>query len=144
MSDRVRSPLGGDVTFLVRGGQSNGALAALEVVNAPGEGPPLHVHTREDETVYVLEGDFRWKLGEQLSVSGPGSFVYIPRGLPHTWQIIGEGHGRMVVTFFPAGMEGFFERLGSMTEYDPDAFRDAATDHGMEIVGPPLAESDPL
>jgi quercetin dioxygenase-like cupin family protein len=142
--ERVRSPLGGDITFIVRSEQSNGALAALEAINRPGEGPPLHVHTREDETVYVLEGEFRWKMGGELSVSGPGSFVFIPRGVPHTWQVIGEGDGRMLVTFFPAGMEGFFERLSSMTEFDLETFTAAANEHGMEVVGPPLAVSDPL
>jgi quercetin dioxygenase-like cupin family protein len=142
--DRVRSPLGGDITFIVRGEQSNGAMSALEAINRPGEGPPLHVHTREDETVYVLEGEFRWRLGDRVSVSGPGSFVFIPRGVPHTWQIIGEGNGRMLVTFFPAGMEGFFDRLASMTEFDLDTFRAAAAAHGMEVVGPRLADSDPL
>jgi quercetin dioxygenase-like cupin family protein len=140
----IRNPLGGDITHLVRGEQSNGALAALEAVNSPGEGPPLHVHTREDETAYVLEGEVRWKLGDQLSVTGPGSFVFIPRRLPHTWQVIGEGKGRMLVTFSPAGMEGFFDRLADLTQFDLDAFRSAAAEHGMEVVGPPLAESDPL
>ena len=142
--NRVRSPLGGDITFIVTGEESNGALAALEAVNHPGEGPPLHFHGREDETVYVLEGDFRWKLGDELSVTGPGSFVFIPRGLPHTWQVIGERSGRMLITFAPAGMEGFFEKLSSLTEFDLEAFRAAAAEHGMEVVGPPLAESDPL
>jgi quercetin dioxygenase-like cupin family protein len=142
--NRVRSPLGGDITFIVTGEQSNGALAALEAVNHPGEGPPLHFHGREDETVYVLEGDFRWKLGDELSVTGPGSFVFIPRGLPHTWQVIGERSGRMLITFAPAGMEGFFGKLSSLTEFDLEAFRAAAAEHGMEVVGPPLAESDPL
>jgi quercetin dioxygenase-like cupin family protein len=141
--ERIRSPLGGDVRHLVRGEHSNGALAALEAVNGPGEGPPLHVHTREDETAYVLEGEFCWKLGDELSRSGPGSFVFIPRGVPHTWQVIGERDGRMLVTFFPAGMEGFFDRLSSMTEFDLEKFREAASAHGMEVVGPPLAVSDP-
>jgi len=142
--EHVRSPLGGDITFIVRGEQSKGALAALEAVNAPGEGPPLHCHRREDETVYVLEGDFRWKLGDELSVTGPGSFVFIPRGLPHTWEVIGERPGRMLVTFAPAGMEGFFDRLSVMEEFDLEEFRAAAAEHGMEVVGPRLAESDPL
>jgi quercetin dioxygenase-like cupin family protein len=142
--ERIRSPLGGDVTQILRGEHSNGELAALEAINGPGEGPPLHVHTREDETVYVLEGEFRWKLGDELSVTGPGSFVFIPRGVSHTWQVIGEGEGRMLVTFFPAGMEGFFDRLSSMTEFDLDTFSAAAAEHGMEVVGPPLAQSDPL
>jgi quercetin dioxygenase-like cupin family protein len=142
--ERIRSPLGGDLTHLVRGEHSNGALAALDVINRPGEGPPLHIHAREDETVYLLEGEFRWKLGDELSGGGPGSFIYIPRGVPHTWQIVGEGNGRMLVTFFPAGMEGFFDRLSSMTEFDLDEFKSAAEAHGMEVVGPTLAESDPI
>jgi quercetin dioxygenase-like cupin family protein len=142
--ERIRNPLGGDITHIVRGEQSNGALAALEGVNSPGEGPPLHVHTREDETVYVVEGEFRWKLGDQLSVTGPGSFVFIPRGLPHTWQVIGDQEGRALITFAPAGMEGFFDSLADLTEFDLEAFRSAAAEHGMEVVGPPLAESDPL
>ena len=67
----IRSPIGGDITFIVRGERSNGALATLEGVAPAGEGPPLHVHGREDETVYILEGDFRWKLGDELSSRGP-------------------------------------------------------------------------
>jgi quercetin dioxygenase-like cupin family protein len=143
-TDRVRSPIGGDVTFIVRGEQSGGELAALEAVAPPGEGPPLHFHGREDETVYIIEGEFRFRLGDELSRIGPGSFVFIPRGREHTWQCVGDRPGRFLFTFAPAGMEGFFEQLSSMTEFDLDAFRAAAAEHGMEVVGPPLAESDPL
>ena len=142
--ERIRSPLGGDITFMVKGEQSDGELAAMEAVNAVGEGPPLHYHGREHETVYILEGEFRWKLGDELSVAGPGSFVFIPRGLAHTWQVIGDRPGRMLITFSPAGMEAFFERLSSMTEFDLGEFKSAAADHAMNVVGPPLAESDPL
>jgi quercetin dioxygenase-like cupin family protein len=141
---RSRSPLGGEVTHIVRGEQSNGTIAVVEAVNPAGEGPPLHIHSREDEIVYVLAGDIRWKLGDQLSLTGPGSLVFIPRGVPHTWQNVGDGDCRMLITFTPAGMEGFFDRLASLTEFDPDSFRAAAAEHGMEVVGPRLAESDPL
>ena len=144
MSDETRNPLGGELKFLLRGEQSNGSLAAMEVVNSPGNGPPLHVHTREDETAYVLAGEVRWKLGKESFSSAVGSFIFIPRGVAHTWQVVGSEDGRMLVTFSPAGMEGFFDRLSTQTEFDPDAFRAAAAEHGMEVVGPPLAESDPL
>jgi quercetin dioxygenase-like cupin family protein len=142
--DHLRSPLGGDITFIVRGEQSAGRLAVMEVVNGAGEGPPLHVHGREDETMYILEGEFRFKLGDSLGPAGPGSFVYIPKGMPHTWQITGDSPGRMLVSFAPAGMEGFFDELSAMTEFDLDSFTAAAARHSMEVVGPPLAESDPL
>ena len=65
--ETARSPIGGDMTFVARGEQTNGALVAVEIVVPPGEGPPLHVHTREDEAVYVLEGDLRFKLHAELS-----------------------------------------------------------------------------
>lgn len=142
--ETVRSPIGGDVTFLARGEQTNGALTAVEVGVPPGEGPPLHVHTREEEWVHVLEGDLRWKLGDELRVTPAGSFVFIPRGLAHCFQNVGETPGRMLVTFTPAGMEGFFDRLSELTAFDLEAFRRAAAEHGMEVVGPPLTESDPL
>jgi quercetin dioxygenase-like cupin family protein len=144
MSEETRSPLGGELKFLLRGEQSDGSLAVLEVANSPGDGPPLHVHTREDETAYVLAGEVRWKLGDESFSSGPGSFIFIPKGVAHTWQVVGSEDGRMLVSFAPAGMEGFFDRLSDQTEFDPEAFRSAAAEHGMEVVGPPLAESDPL
>ena len=140
----LRGPLGGDVTFIVRGEETNGALTALEVRNPPGEGPPLHLHAREDECVYVLAGDLRFKLGDEVRDTPPGSFVFIPHGVPHCFQVVSEDEGRMLVTFAPAGMEHFFERLSKMSTFDLDEFRRAAIESGMEVVGPPLAESDPL
>jgi len=142
--ERIRSPLSGDITFLVKSEETNGALAAMEAIAPPGDGPPLHIHTREDETVYVLDGQFRWKLGDESHQTGPGSFVFIPRGLPHTWQCLGEDAGRMLITFAPGGMERFFEAQAALPGFDPDAFREAAADNAMEVIGPPLAESDPL
>lgn len=142
--ETVRSPIGGDVTFVARGEQTNGALTALDIAVPPGEGPPLHVHTREDESVYVLEGELRFKLDGELSATPAGSFVFIPHGVVHCFQNVGEEPGRMLVTFTPAGMEGFFERLSELTAFDPDAFRRAVAEVGMDVVGPPLAQSDPL
>jgi quercetin dioxygenase-like cupin family protein len=140
----IRSPVGGDLTFLVRGERSNGTILALQTSAPPGEGPPLHTHTREEETIYVVSGDFRWQLGDELSDAPPGSFAFIPRGVAHTWQNIGEQPGMILATFMPAGMEGFFERLSRMKEFDPEEFRAAAAEQGTEVVGPPLAVSHPL
>jgi quercetin dioxygenase-like cupin family protein len=140
----MRGPLGNDVTFIVRGDQTNGTLFALESLARPGEGPPLHVHTREEETIYVVEGNYRWQVGDELSVAAAGSFAFVPRGVAHTWQNIGDQQGKLLVTFAPAGMEGFFERLSSLTEFDLEEFRHAAAEHGTDVIGPPLAKSHPL
>jgi hypothetical protein len=56
---------------------------------------------------------------------------------------MGDQPGRMLVTFAPAGMEGFFDRLSAMEEFDLEEFRAAAAEHNMQVVGPRLAESDP-
>lgn len=141
--ENSRSPIGGDMTFLARGEQTNGALVAVDIAVPPGEGPPLHVHTHEEETVYVLEGDLRFKLDDELVPTPAGSFVFIPRGVAHTFQNTGAEPGRMLVMFAPAGMEGFFDRLSQLTAFDPDAFRRAGAEVGTDMVGPPLGESDP-
>jgi quercetin dioxygenase-like cupin family protein len=140
----IRSPVGGDLSFIIRAEQSKGTLLALQTTAPPGEGPPLHTHTREEETIYVVSGEFRWQVGEEVSAAPPGSFAFIPRGVAHTWQNIGGEHGTILVTFMPAGMEGFFERLSRMNAFDLDEFRAAAAEHGTEVVGPPLAVSNPL
>lgn len=138
------SPLGGTVRFVVRGSDSGGAVTVLEVANPVGQGPPLHVHVAQDETIHVLDGEVRWRLGDELRLSGPGAYVFIPRGLPHCFQVVGERPARMLITFAPAGMEGFFERLSTMASFDPAEFRAAAEENGMQVVGPLLAESHPL
>src|SRR5919201_965948 len=113
---------------------------------APGEGPPLHSHANEDEFMYVLEGQLRFRLDETDHAGPTGSFVFIPRGVPHTWQNAGDGHARVLFVFTPAspGMERFFERSAELPEDTrmADAFKTLASDAGMEVLGPPLARAD--
>jgi quercetin dioxygenase-like cupin family protein len=140
----LENPVGGDIVFKVRGGQAGGGMLTFETVVPPGEGPPLHTHANEDETLYVLEGDVRFKLGDELRSGSPGSFAFIPRGTPHTWQNAGAAPARMLIHFAPAGMERFFEGFAALESSGPDAFAAAAARAGMEVVGPPLSRSDPL
>ena len=140
----IRSPVGGDLTFLVTTEQSNGTFLAVETIAPPGEGPPLHTHTREEETIYVVSGDFRFQVGDDVSDAPAGAFAFVPRGVAHTWQNIGDESGTLLVTFVPAGMESFFERLSKMGEFDLEEFRAAAAEQGTDVVGPPLAVSHPL
>ncbi len=142
----VRNPLGGPLTFKARGVETNGALVAFESTVAPGEGPPLHVHANEDEVFYALEGSFRIKLEGEIQAASTGSFVFIPRGLAHTWQNIGDRPGRLFVVLTPAGLETFFERFAELPEgaSAQEGFRTLGGEAGMHVVGPRLAESDPL
>jgi quercetin dioxygenase-like cupin family protein len=143
----VENPTGGVITFKATSDQSGGGLTAIESVSAPGEGPPLHVHTEQDEFIYTLDGTFRVRLGDDLIEALPGSFVFIPRNTPHTWQNIGDGRARFLATVFPASVEfeEFFRRYAELPpeERGVEAFsRLAAETRAMEVLGPPLARSD--
>jgi quercetin dioxygenase-like cupin family protein len=132
--EMVDSPVGGMLTFKATGAVSAGRVMAMESLIPPGEGPPLHVHAKEDEMLYVLEGEFRFQIGDDLHDAPAGSFVYVPRGVPHVWQNAGETPGRLLVYFTPAGMERFF----ALADGDRAAFDSVAEQVGMSVVGPPL------
>ena len=95
--------------FLVTGRETGGAYFAMEAVVPPGGGPPPHIHGREDETFYVVEGSCDIRLGDEIVVAGPGDFVNVPRGLVHCFHNAGDAPMRMILTFTPAGIEAFFE-----------------------------------
>ena len=141
----VSNPLGGPLTFKAREEQTGGALTAFESSPAPGEGPPLHRHPNQDEVIYVLAGRLRVRLEETIHEAPAGSFMFFPRGTTHTWQNTGDDPARLLVLFAPAaaGMERFFERVTELADDTGvvDAFKQLAGDAGMEVVGPPLAQS---
>ena len=144
----VENPVGGILTFKITSDESEGALTAIETFVVRQEGPPLHVHD-QDEVIYILAGSLRVKLGESLRGAPAGSFVFIPRGTPHTWQNVGAEPLRFFATIMPAAtaFEEFFKRYAQLPaeERDVEAFaRLAAETKAFEVVGPPLAESDPL
>ncbi len=139
----VDNPLGGTLTFKAMSGDTDGALTALETIVPPGAGPPLHIHREVDETIYALEGQFQVKLGDRVVDAAAGSFVFIPRGTPHTWRNAGDCTARMLATTQPADhkFEQFFVRYAQLPpdERGPDAFaRIAAETEALEVVGPPM------
>jgi quercetin dioxygenase-like cupin family protein len=99
---------GDHYTFLVTGEESGGAYFAMEALVPPGGGPPPHIHTREDETFYLLDGEVEFLLGEKIVIAGPGDFVSVPRGHVHRFQNTGSATARVVLTFTPAGIENWF------------------------------------
>jgi quercetin dioxygenase-like cupin family protein len=96
-------------TFLVTGEESGGSYFAMEALVPTGGGPPPHIHRYEDETFYVLEGHITFRLGDESVLAGPGDFVNVPRGIVHCFRNDGSEPARIILTFTPAGIEGFFE-----------------------------------
>jgi quercetin dioxygenase-like cupin family protein len=91
---------------------TGGSLVLLENLTAPGGGPPPHIHTREDEFFYVLEGTFEIRIGGTVHTVGPGGFAYAPRGTVHNFRNTADTPSRILVGFTPGGMEGFFRESG--------------------------------
>lgn len=124
-----------------------GAVAVIEHLAPQGTGSPLHVHSREDEWFYVIEGELTLWVGGETIVAPTGSFVFGPKGIPHTFMVSSE-QARFLLVTEPAGFEQFMRAVGepaaraeippAATE-PPDvaALTAIAAEYGIEITGPP-------
>jgi quercetin dioxygenase-like cupin family protein len=104
--------VGDTMTLKATGDSTGGRLLMLENLTAPGGGPPPHVHTREDEFFYVLDGSFEIRIGDDVHGVGPGGFAYVPRGAVHNFRNTADTPSRILIGFTPGGMEGFFRDSG--------------------------------
>jgi PhnB protein len=84
---------------------TGGSLTLIE--SRTDGGAPLHVHTREDEFFYVVEGAITVRCGDEAYEAGPRSFVFLPRGIPHEWDVIGGQTAIVLMMTSPAGLEEF-------------------------------------
>jgi len=119
---------------------TGGALTLIEALVAP-----WHVHHREDEMFYLLEGNVLFKCGDELFQAGSGSFIFLPRDIPHSYKNIGETAARWLILTTPAGIERFFMEAGTPAledglrpqPLDPKKLAAIAAKYGQEILGPP-------
>jgi quercetin dioxygenase-like cupin family protein len=96
------------LTFLATGKDTQGRFALIEVVGRKGDVPPPHIHHREDETFYILEGEITVSVGGQTIKGTPGTMIFLPRDVVHSFEIESE-QGRMLVLLTPAGLEEYFK-----------------------------------
>ncbi len=132
----------------VDGDASGGALALLDERGRRGDMPPLHVHRRDDETFYVLEGEVTLFVAGERIVLGAGQAAFAPRDIPHTYRVE-SAEARWLVITAPAGFDAFVREIADPAPaeelppagrpVDPDALARAAAKVGIEILGPPGA-----
>jgi mannose-6-phosphate isomerase-like protein (cupin superfamily) len=96
--------LGGLATIKATGKETGGRYTLVEVLEPEGAEGPLHVHHREDEGFWILEGELTFRIGEEKLKASPGSFVFGPRGVPHTYRV-DRGPARLLFILSPAGFE---------------------------------------
>ena len=135
---------GGGLVIKASGEQTEGKFAAVEFSGPRGFGSPIHVHSNDDEFFVVLEGDVRFRLGDEEVDMGPRSFVYGPRGVAHGFTMNSDT-GRVLLLFGPAGVEEFFREASAYAATvppgdppDPNKMGEISARHGQQNVGPPM------
>jgi quercetin dioxygenase-like cupin family protein len=120
---------------------TGGPIAVLEGEFRPRSGAPAHVHRQHEETFYVLEGEFLFQLGTQTVKATAGTFVFVPRDVPHAFENVGNQPGRILGMMTPAGYEQFFEELAHLPPGPPDPakFQEIFEKYDQEVVELPKA-----
>ena len=99
----------GDVyRFMATGEDTNGKYAMWEAIVPPGGGPPPHVHSREEESFYILEGEITFQIGDEQVVATAGMFANMPVGTPHSFKNESTQPAKMIISVAPAGLENMF------------------------------------
>jgi quercetin dioxygenase-like cupin family protein len=118
--ETVTSSGGSSVEMKVESSQSGGEYGAVMWTLRAGEEPPLHTHSREDELLYVVQGKLIARVGDARVEVGPGAYAALPRGVPHTIEVVGD-QATLLLSFVPGGLERFLiPRKGEQP--DPAAF----------------------
>ena len=138
--------LGGRFTVKLAAPQAEERFALVEALAFRATEPPLHIHHREDEAWYILNGKMTFYVGDQSLEATAGCFVFAPRGVPHTFVVDVEPT-RVLVFASPAGFEHFALELGTRAGSDdpppslamptPEVLGPVAERYGVEVVGPP-------
>jgi quercetin dioxygenase-like cupin family protein len=136
---------------LVAGAETEGALGVSVVTQPPGTATPLHVHSRESEAFYLLDGEMSYQAGETVHRLGPGSFIYLPKGMPHAFRITGSMPARVLAIAVPGGVLALYDEVGipaaehrlpgaDGTPFDQEVQRwnEVGPRYGLSVVGPPI------
>lgn len=128
---------------------TDGVLDVAEQIVPAGFATPLHVHHREDECFYILEGVIAFRLGAETFVAQPGAFVRLPRDIPHAFRIRGETPAHMLVLGLPSGLVAFYAQVGApanpgatavLRPVDVPRLVQVGASYGIEVLGPPPAD----
>ena len=139
---RHRSGPGRDLIFKVTGEDTGGAFDYFIVEVAPHGGPPLHVHHHQEETIHVLKGRYKIRIGDSIFYCDPGGFAYLPSKVPHAFLNLTDEPGEIIVVYTPGGGHKFYEEFGPISRNgppDPKLLGPIFENYGMTLLGKPLS-----
>jgi quercetin dioxygenase-like cupin family protein len=138
----------GDAYRVLASGRQTGDVYALhEIRVSPNNGPPPHIHSREDESFFVLEGEVDFQVGDEKITARPGTFIQGPRGIEHSFKNNTQLPARLLAFITPAGFENFFNEFAQpIASFDSpaiptskdevDKLLAAAPKYGLQILSP--------
>jgi quercetin dioxygenase-like cupin family protein len=139
---RLQSGPGRDLIFKVTGEDTGGAFDYFIVQVAPHGGPPLHVHHHQEETIHVLKGRYKVRIGDETFYCDPGGFAYLPSKVPHAFLNLTDEPGEIIVVYTPGGGHKFYEEFGPISRNgppDPKLLGPLFEKYGMTLLGKPLS-----
>jgi len=135
------------MTIKATANTTRGQYGLVEALVPPGNSPPLHIHHAEDEIFWILEGHLTYRCGDETFPAAAGSYVHLPRGVPHTFVVEGDSNARYLILYVPGGAENYFVEAGRPAEgdglpprgpMDIELMARVSAKFQMEIVGPPM------
>ena len=143
--DRLNEVFGGGTKnhLKLSGKDTDGDMAIFEIFTTGKNGPTLHVHHKQDEHVTILEGEYLFQVGTEKFKLNVGDTLFLPRGIPHTFLHLGEGTGRKISTYQPAGhIEDMFRSVGKLRQNGGtptvEQINEVMKVNNQEVVGPRL------
>lgn len=136
---RTALVFGVQVEILLGSAETGGSHSVYLVTPAPGAGAPPHVHSRDDETFHMLAGEVEILRGEEWMAVGPGTSIFLPRGVPHAFRNASASPAVFLAVATPGGHEEFFleaDRLARAGELNPDTAVELCRRYGMELLPP--------
>lgn len=139
---RLQSGPGRDLIFKVTGEDTGGAFDYFIVQVAPKGGPPLHVHHKQEETVQVVKGRFKVRIGEEIFYLEEGGFAYLPSKVPHAFLNLTDDAAELIVVYTPGGGHKFYQEFGPISRNGPPdraVIGALFAKYDMTLLGPPLS-----
>jgi mannose-6-phosphate isomerase-like protein (cupin superfamily) len=139
---RLQSGPGRDLIFKVTGEDTGGAFDYFIVEVAPKGGPPLHVHHKQEETIHVLKGRYKIRIGDEIFYCEEGGFAYLPSKIPHAFLNLTDEPGEIIVVYTPGGGHKFYEEFGPISRSGPTDRKVLAAlfeKYDMTLLGAPLS-----
>ena len=137
-----QNPLPPPRSFFLKllGLQTNDSIMMFEETVPAGTKSTLHLHHDSDEVAYVLSGEVTFKIGDEVTVGGPGTCAFMPRAVPHAWKSTGSETGRVLFLYTPARAGGLIEEMQrtgrKFADMSEAELADFLQRHGWELLGP--------